>query len=611
MHVSSEEMGGQQTVRPEPGSQQPLFESFAATGPGTTAAPISVGVTIAEGGMGIVKLAEQTALGRHVVVKTMRGDFAKSSAEHVLREAWATGALEHPNIVPVHDIRVDEVGAPVIVLKRIEGDSWDALMHNEELLRERFGVDDPLVWNLEILKQVSQAIRYAHNRNILHRDLKPDNVMIGEFGEVYVVDWGIALSLTEADEGPLPRARDASAMAGTPCYLAPEMLGDAPLDARTDIYLLGAVLYQILSGRPPHRPDSLATLMEDIQKSSPVIPEDAPPALAAICRKAMSAAPGDRFQDVSAFASALQAYLQTRGSQALAEEAAVQLAALEDCLAASEIDNHEVYRLFGAVRFGYETALETWQANQQARDELDRARTEMIEYELSRGHARAAHAILQELEAPPEALRGRVEESLAELMAEQEELARFRDDTDLAIGNRTRLFLTMLLGTIWTGLPLAEHALDIGFWHRNYEGMILSTLGLGALAGGLFYWARDSLTKTQFNRRISLCLGTLFPMQIVLFAGARMMELPYPLAEQLMVFLWATIAANAAATVEHRLLPSAIGYIAAFFVTVSLPEYRFLAMAAGNLTFLLNGMYIWQMPADELLHHRRQRRGSA
>jgi hypothetical protein len=154
--------------------------------------------TIGQGGMGVVRLAEQVALGRRVAVKTLRPDRKSDQAAiDLLREAWVTGAVDHPNVVPVHDIGLDEDGSPVIVLKRIDGHSWAELMHDADRVRERFRVDDLLTWNLEILIQVLFALRFAHSRGIVHRDLKPDNVMIGDFGEVYLLDWGIALSLRD------------------------------------------------------------------------------------------------------------------------------------------------------------------------------------------------------------------------------------------------------------------------------------------------------------------------------------------------------------------------------------------------------------------------------
>jgi len=191
----------------------------------TLGGKIDVHHTIGEGGMGVVHLATQATLGRHVAVKTLRkGAGDEEAALRILREAWVTGALEHPNVVPVHDVGVDASGAPVIVMKRIEGRVWSHLMRDGAEITRRFGATDPLEWNLRTLVSVCNAVHFAHSRGILHRDLKPDNVMIGEFGEVYVLDWGIAVSLKDDPSGRLPCASQATDIAGTPHYMAPEML---------------------------------------------------------------------------------------------------------------------------------------------------------------------------------------------------------------------------------------------------------------------------------------------------------------------------------------------------------------------------------------------------
>ena len=103
--------------------------------------------------------------------------------------------MEHPNIVPLYDVDLDDDGQPLVVFKRIEGETWRVLLDDSEAVRRRFGVVDVLEWHLRTLMQVCTAVHYAHRCGIVHRDLKPDNVMIGDYGEVYVVDWGIAVAL--------------------------------------------------------------------------------------------------------------------------------------------------------------------------------------------------------------------------------------------------------------------------------------------------------------------------------------------------------------------------------------------------------------------------------
>ena len=180
--------------------------------------------------------------------------------ERLLREAWVTGVLEHPNIVPVHDLVLDEQGMPRLVMKRIEGVEWGALIADEAQVRSRFGARRPLYWHLDVLRSVCNALEYAHSRGIIHRDIKPENVMVGGFGEVYVLDWGIALALDGRYGQRLDKTSDEERLAGTPRYAAPEMvLPEAGgQGVHTDVYLLGATLFHAVVGRGPHQGDSLA-----------------------------------------------------------------------------------------------------------------------------------------------------------------------------------------------------------------------------------------------------------------------------------------------------------------------------------------------------------------
>jgi serine/threonine-protein kinase len=611
--ADTEGSGGTMTVLPPADSQQPLLASFQSFRDTNSAAPLDVRGTLAEGGMGIVKLAEQKALGRTVVVKTLRSQYEAQAAEHVLREAWATGALEHPNIVPVHDIRVDAHGSPMIVLKRIEGDTWTKLMHDEELVRERFGAANLLDWNTDILRQVVQAVRFSHSRGILHRDLKPDNVMIGAFGEVYLVDWGIAMSLHD-EESRLPLAKDSAEMAGTPCYMAPEMLGGEPLDARTDIYLLGAILFEILAGRPPHRTDSLETLMEDIRKSEPSLPESACPLLSDLCRRAMSRDPADRFPNADEFAAALNKNRQHRDSAKIADVAREQLGDLEAKLAEGEQSRHELYGLFGAVRGSFLEALRIWPENARARGELEHATVGLIEYELDKGNPLAAQALCRDIEIAHESLHERIAEALRKKESEQAELARFRTDRDFSVGLRTRIFVIIVLGMLWTLTPLLKELTGFAWPMASYQNMIITTLVFLAFVVSLTIWARESLGRTLVNRQFSRALIAVFPLQIALFAAADLMGLDRVLVGPLMIFVWMTGTANAVALIDYRFWPAVLGYLVAFLVAAGRIELRYFAMAGGNFGLMCTAIYVWYPRAGEYpegLAARRRRKAES
>jgi serine/threonine-protein kinase len=211
--------------------------------------------TLGEGGMGRVLLARQRSLARDVAVKVLKPETADADgALSLLREAVVMGGVEHPNIVPVHALGRDDRGHPVLVMKRIEGTSWRALLDDDAhptwtALLAAHG--DRVSAHLEVLMRVADAAHFAHARGVIHRDIKPENVMVGAFGEVYLVDWGIAIRVGRTQ----PDGDGAFRIRGTPAYMAPEMIGGDPtrLDARTDVYLLGATLHEVLTRTPRHR----------------------------------------------------------------------------------------------------------------------------------------------------------------------------------------------------------------------------------------------------------------------------------------------------------------------------------------------------------------------
>ncbi len=558
--------------------------------------------TLGQGGMGVVRLAEQVALGRMVAVKTLRPDRpGDGPALDLLREAWVTGMLEHPNVVPVYDIGLDDKNRPMIVLKRIEGHSWFELIDDPARVKELFGVEDQLAWNLDILMQVLQALRFAHSRGIVHRDLKPDNVMIGDFGEVYLLDWGIAVSLKDDGSGRLPLARDATELAGTPCYMAPEMLGGKgglPLSEKTDIYLAGAVLYEILTGQPPHQGETAQAVVASVVKSDPPFPPEVPAELVKICRRAMDADPDGRFENAEQVRLALRGYLQRRGSMRLAEAADRRLESLLEAIAdCGEVTDpakrQELYDLFGAARFGFHEALASWRDNQAAHDGLRRAIGAMIGFELEHGDPRAAAGLLAQMSSPPPGLKERVDAEVAAAKKRHDELERLEQSLDSRIGTRTRTFGTLLMGAMFTLAPIvSEHSSaasmdshrtmvvwSIGFW--------IATLLFGA-------WARQSMMRTAFNRRVWMTTQLVFLGQLVLHLGAWWLGIDPVTTNIFMMFQWFIMAAVVAIVLEWRLWPTAVGFGVAFLVAGRWPDARFAAMAVSNAILTINAVWVWR-----------------
>jgi len=550
------------------------------------------GALIAEGGMGVVREAEQIALGRTVAVKTLRADKRDpGSVRDLLREAWVTGSLEHPNVVPVHHLGVDDNGLPALVLKRVEGVEWSKLMHDAPEVARRFGAHDLLAWNLDILLHVLNAIRFAHSRGIIHRDLKPSNVMIGDFGEVYVLDWGVAVSLRDDREGRLPRVKDVNHIAGTPCYMAPEMLqpdGEHPLSERTDVYLAGAVLFEIIAGQPPHAGKTAVAVMTSVLTSRPELPRTTPSELAAICMRAMDPDPAQRFESADALRVALQSYLGHRGSEHLAARARARLSELR--LAISADNRDDIYRVFSACRFGFHEALATWRDNADATRGLEDATLAVARYELSRSDAQAAVALLSELDNPP-ALLVEARHAAAEQAMRRKQLEQLGQEHDLAIGRRTRAWLGVAIGLFFAILPFIPHSRML-----DHERQFISTLVVvSALAiGG--YMFRTVLGSTLVNRRLFIGILFIFAANSVLVGAGWMLGLSVIHIHVLMLFLYFVSSAMLALTVDLHLIPTALGFALAFLFAARYPEYWMYAKSAGSFAFAVNVLWAWLLP---------------
>jgi serine/threonine-protein kinase len=561
--------------------------------------------TLGEGGMGVVHLATQATIGRHVAVKTLRAGHGDAGATlRILREAWVTGALEHPNVVPVYDIGLDAAGAPVIVMKRIEGRAWADLVHAPDEIARRFGAADALEWNLRTLASVCNAVDFAHSRGILHRDLKPENVMIGAFGEVYVLDWGLAVSTRDDPSGRLPPAAEATEVAGTPCYMAPEMLlgGGPMLSPRTDVYLLGAIFYEICAGAPPHQGASVMAMFSSVLTGELRFPEGFPAEARAICQKALSRDPAARHESAGALRAAIEDYLRHRGSRKLAWEAKRSLHRLLHAIEhepPGEDRTLAVFNLLGECRFGYRAALSAWPENEAARRDLDRALLAVIGHELEGGDPLTAATLLREVEAAPPDLPARIEAATRARAEQDARLRRLEADHDPRIGTRTRTFIGAVFGSAWMAIPL------VGFWRQLHgEGPTYThalTLSGALLLLGLafFAWARETLTKTQFNRRIAATLAAQLTLQMVLAAGAYLAGISPAHLMLLLLFTFSLTEGLMAIWVERWFALPAVAAVLAFLVAAARPDLVFPAMSAQNLVFTVVLVRFW-FPRDTL-----------
>ena len=587
------------TIRPEAGRSMPPPAKLDRLRGET----LEIHHPLGEGGMGIVLSATQLRLGREVAVKTLRPEAITDRAvTELVREAWVTGSLEHPNIIPVHDIELDANGVPQIVLKRVEGDDWSTLLREPDAIRRRFGADDTLEQNIRILMQVSNAVSFAHSRGILHRDIKPANVMIGSFGEIYMADWGIAVAVE--DEATARFASAPGVIAGTPAYMAPEQaFGSGELGPWTDVYLLGATLYEVVVGHAPHRGETLGQLVVAIAASEPEIPEDVPAELAAILRRAMHREPSERFGSVEELRLALGAFLEHRGAARLAASAKASLATLTSLLEreASDgvADDPQVQRVFSQCRFACLQALEAWPGAVDAERTLSEATIAMAERELARNEPASAAALLATREVAPGDLAERVQVALRAREAEVDRLRGLDRAHDPATGRRIRFWLAGLIGVGWTASPLL---IEVGrhfgreVTHRaaiSWDSIAIVLL----LVGGVIFRAR--LAQSEVNRRLELAALTAFTMQLALHVGDVLRGVDALTTTVNQFPVWAAIAAGLAVGVERLFLLPALLYTASFVLLSSFPQLAFPTMSLCNLVVLFVIVRLSRQPAPK------------
>jgi serine/threonine protein kinase/WD40 repeat protein len=338
---------------------------------------------LGEGGMGVIYRARQKAIERYVAVKTLKHDLVSENLERqkkFLHEAQITGNLDHPNIVPIHELGISQDGGVFYSMKLVEGTAWQDLLASKS--RDE---------NLEILLKVCDAVAFAHSKGVIHRDLKPENTMLGRFGEVLVMDWGLAVS-KRIDGSPR------FDLGGTPAYMAPEMarhdvlaIGEA-----SDIYLLGAILYQIIVGHPPHPGSTVTECLRNAANNVIIPPADTEDSLVKIAMRAMATNPADRFQEVPDFQYAIREYRRNAESVALTQRAD---AALQDAISQQD------YQKYSRALFGFSDAVELWPDNSAARKGADRARLEYGRCALNNGDFDLAVQLLRDVNDAERPLR--------------------------------------------------------------------------------------------------------------------------------------------------------------------------------------------------------------
>ena len=376
---------------------------------------------IGRGGMGIVFRAVDPKLNRPIAMKIIRSNRQpngneseerriKDRIDRFKREASITGRLDHPGIVPVHELCEDEAGQLFFTMKYVQGktlsevfkETWTRKNSNgNQGLRKLY---TPV---LEALIKVCETLAFAHKNRVIHRDLKPANIMVGEFGETYVMDWGLAKvieELADVQESSFQnkvriRLDDTvsdsntvdGSVVGTPYYMPPEQaIGSLKdLDERSDVYSVGAMLYEILSGKKPyHQCENILEVIQSVSDGPPMpiadLNENAPPELVAIAEKAMAHEKSNRYPDMGKFADDIRAFLRNEvvGAHRTDALAKAQKLISRNFVLFSAVTTLLVigFIVFAAFQWQHLSALQAKQETlEEQNDELERQKNELEE----------------------------------------------------------------------------------------------------------------------------------------------------------------------------------------------------------------------------------------
>ena len=276
----------------------------------------STGV-LGTGGMGVVERAEDVDIGRPVAIKRLLPEATHPfGVARFVSEIRIVGSLDHPNVVPIHDVGVDDSGCYFFVMKYVEGQTLADII-------DKLAAGDPAAhafWTFErraeLMIAVLQALEYAHEQGVLHRDVKPENIMVGSHGEIRLMDWGIAKHIGVTEPG-----EEAGALIGTPAYMSPEQSVGDELDARSDLYSMTVTFHEFLALRHvfAHRSADIAVLLTAVQSESPDVlgfdtydqtHQPLPPAeLRYLCRRGLSKKREERYASAAEMISDLRRFI--------------------------------------------------------------------------------------------------------------------------------------------------------------------------------------------------------------------------------------------------------------------------------------------------------------
>jgi len=519
--------------------------------------PIQLSSILGQGGMGTVYLGHQGLPEREVAVKKARDSGGKLE-RLLLHEATITGRLEHPNIVPIHEIRQSTDQEIEVVMKRIQGTTL------RELLSKSYGEDGTLDTCLNVLVQTSHALAFAHSQGVIHRDVKTQNIMIGDFGETYLLDWGIAIQQTHL-------SRFQEGLVGTPSGMAPEMLSGklADISEATDIYLLGSTLHEVLMGTPRYQKEG-TDLFQEIRRSEPFeYPDHIPKELGELANRSCHQDPEERIKSVIIFREAVEQYRKNKHANALLATGLKEMKVVEAIIKLenrTKLERTKLYYHLHRSRFAYERALAINPGLGDALTNLQKLVNNLAKMLLEEGNHEAAAwfgessglldpAIQQEIEAAVEksALEKKENERLQDIGKENDPMASIKTRAGLGVG---LLFCAMVL-------------LSSLYFHGNNEtqvtagDLLMEALVLcGGVALFLFLLRRKLMGTLVGQRAMVGVIGALGGMLAIRWACA-------------------SFGIEAGATITLEKFVVAAAFITAYPAIPSGMKIGFLSLAAG------------------------------
>jgi serine/threonine protein kinase len=486
------------------------------------------------GGMGTVYEGLQKSLNRSVAIKKSKGDL--DFLPQIYHEAQITAFLDHPNILTMHDFGIDQDGLPIQIMKKINGINWSTLLYDHKNafwqdLHIQQDEDAKLLFHLDILTKVSQALDYAHENHVIHRDLKPENIMIGKFGEVFVLDWGIAIYVGPQEDIFIAQKQSnlKNTLVGTPAYMAPEQLEiNQVATTMTDVYLLGAILYEITHLQCLHQGNTIEEVFEHISNNQ--IPTLAPylnHELKSLIYDSLHSNPQKRPINAHQFKKRLQQAIYSFKSRQLEIKGIKTLDKLKNTLT-DPMKEELLDDYFDRARHYLKGSLDLFEKNTIAQNALQELLSLWIDRCIQRREFRSAYRYLKELPIYEVEIEIAINEAQNQLELEKKELERLKiwqENQSIQKSQKPRIyfalfcFIFLSLGSVMVYiLSLSGQYQDSAQW-RFYTALILTSMAVIFSEWTFYFKAQKEQLNQAFQNFRYLLYSVFISVTLARFVG--------------------------------------------------------------------------------------------